>query len=69
VEVALPREQVNPKKQRRIALAAVAFISFHNIRGKDFRFDIVEVHLDHHGEPARLEHLEHAFDLPRGLFI
>ena len=68
-EIALPRDQVHIKKQRRIARAAIGYVSINNIRGRDLRFDIIEVYLDHHGEPAKLEHLEHAFEVPAGFFV
>lgn len=68
-QIALPRDQVHVKKQRHIARAAIGYISINNIRGRDLRFDIIEVYLDHHGEPAKLEHLEHAFEVPAGLFV
>ncbi len=68
-DIALPRQQVNPKKQRTIARAALGYVSMNNLRNRDFRFDIIELYLDHHGEPAKLEHLVHAFEAPKGLFV
>ena len=67
--IALPRENVNKKKQSKIARAAVGYVSINNVRNKDLRFDIIEVYLDHNGEPKKIEHLEHAFELPKGTFV
>lgn len=69
VHFGLPRDNVNKTKQRQIARAAVGYISINNIRGRDFRFDIIEVYLGPTGEPKQIEHIEHAFELPKGLFV
>jgi len=57
-EFGTPSEAVSHQKQQRITRAASQFLSKHQIRGANVRFDIVEVYL-----PSKhIEHLVNAFE-------
>ena len=54
-----PLESVTPRQQRRIARAAVHYLSRHRLLDRPVRFDIVGVWLD--GDMARCELRRDAF--------
>ena len=53
-----PSEFVGEYKQRRIAKTACQFLSRHQIRGANVRFDVIEVYLTDN----KIEHIENAFE-------
>lgn len=60
----IPAERVDPRKQRRIATAAAAFLARYDLGGRVCRFDVVEVTAGP-GED-RIRHIEDAFRLAGG---
>ena len=57
-----PLEAVDIRKQRRMARAALDYLSSRKQHGRPARFDVVAVRLQPQG-PARIEHVRNAFDL------
>jgi Holliday junction resolvase-like predicted endonuclease len=51
-----PEETVDLRKQRRVVLAALAFLAQRGIHGRALRFDVVAI------TGGRLLHLENAFE-------
>ncbi|HVP37481.1 MAG TPA: YraN family protein [Terriglobales bacterium] len=56
-----PAGWVTPKKQRKIAEVAVAFMQEHQFPGCDFRFDVVAI--DTSSGKGVIEHIQNAFYL------
>lgn len=56
-----PLEAVDGRKQRRMAKAALAYLSAGNLHGRPARFDVVAVRLQQGG--PQIEHVRNAFDL------
>ena len=56
-------EAVSPRKQRQVrSMAAIWLVENHDRpRGRELRFDVVGVTVDHAGRLMRLDHLEAAF--------
>jgi putative endonuclease len=57
-----PLEAVDARKQRRMARAALDYLSSRKQHSRPARFDVVAVHLPTQGQP-RIEHVRNAFDL------
>jgi putative endonuclease len=57
-----PLEAVDDRKQRRMARAALDYLSSRKQHDRPARFDVVAVHLPPQGQP-RIEHVRNAFDL------
>lgn len=57
-----PLEAVDARKQRRMARAALDYLSRRKLHGRAARFDVVAVLLQPQGRP-RIEHVRNAFDL------
>lgn len=57
-----PLEAVDTRKQRRMARAALDYLSSRKLHGRAARFDVVAVRLQPQARP-RIEHVRNAFDL------
>jgi len=57
-------ETVGPRKQRRIAELATAYIRRHRLEDCQVRVDVVAVTFDAAGGPPLVEHFQNAFDSP-----
>lgn len=57
-----PLEAVDARKQRRMARAALDYLSTRKLHGRPARFDVVAVRLQPQGRPL-IEHVRNAFDL------
>lgn len=57
-----PLEAVDSRKQRRMARAALDYLSRSKQHGRQARFDVVAVLLQPQGSP-RIEHIRNAFDI------
>ncbi|HET6371583.1 MAG TPA: YraN family protein [Nitrospiria bacterium] len=58
-----PQEAVDRKKQSKIARAALYYLSEHQIKRKDCRFDVVVVSVGSE-PPRKIELMKNAFDFP-----
>lgn len=58
--IALPREFVDGRKQKRLRKAAATYLSTHELDAPA-RFDVAEVYQENNGE-LRIEYLENAFE-------
>jgi putative endonuclease len=58
-----PAETVGPRKQRRIAELAAAYIRRHRLEDESVRIDVVAVTFPAAGPPV-VEHYQNAFDSP-----
>ena len=56
---------ITPRKVRRIATAALDYLSVHDIQNRPLRFDVIA--LDIHDGELSVTHLENAFDMPGSL--
>jgi putative endonuclease len=61
----LPREAVDARKRSHIVLAARGFIAEHDLKGRRYRFDVVEIRLLRGGLVLQLDHLVGAFTADR----
>lgn len=64
-----PASWVTPNKQRKIALAASAFLQINGFLYKNLqpRFDVMEVIMNSNREILDIRHMENAFDAPCGI--
>ena len=59
--IALPRESVDSRKQRRLTLAAQQYLK-QMPPDMPARFDVIEVYLDAQDNPVEIRHIPDAFD-------
>ena len=59
-----PAETVGPRKQRRIAELATAYIRRNRLEDCQVRIDVVTVTFGEPGTPPLVEHFQNAFDSP-----
>ena len=60
VQFGLPREAVNARKQERLRMTAMTYLSEHELDCPT-RFDVAEVYMDADGAGRRIVYLENAF--------
>ena len=59
----VPQEAVDERKQRQLARIAQEYLLAHNLENAPARFDVIAVTLDREDQPARIDHIENAFEL------
>lgn len=57
-----PFEAVTPEKQRRLTLAALAYLKYHGLLDHNSRFDVVSVIWPAGTRDPQIEHLKNAFE-------
>lgn len=60
-----PLASVNARKQRRIAKAALHYVSRNRLFDREARFDVIGIRWE--GDLPHVTHIKGAFDLPRSL--
>jgi len=68
-EFGMPGDKVDRNKQRRISRMAVAYVHENNIRDRDCRFDIVEIHLGEGKQVLSVNLIRDAFDIAYRPFV
>ncbi len=58
----VPQAAVTPAKQKQISKLALSYLQTHNLLDAPCRFDVVAIFLSSKSTPARLKHIENAFD-------
>src|SRR3954451_21338395 len=58
----IPAEAVTPEKQRRLTLAALAFLRQNNLLEHPCRFDVVAIVWPDDRQPPAVEHFRNAFE-------
>ena len=56
-----PADAVDEEKQRRLTRLAVSYLKQHDLLEERCRFDVVAVTWPDDGQPAQVEHFQHAF--------
>ena len=59
----VPQEAVDERKQRQLARIAQDYLAAHHLENAPARFDVIAVTLDREDQPARIDHIDNAFEL------
>ena len=59
----VPQEAVDERKQRQLARIAQDYLAAHHLENAPARFDVIAVTLDCEDQPARIDHIDNAFEL------
>ena len=58
----VPQAAVTPAKQKQISKLALSYLQSHDLLDLPCRFDVVAIFLSSKSTPARLKHIENAFE-------